>query len=73
MANGTVSLHSWNDGNDDDEAEPPIGTNYDCCLKIREDYNEIRRRGPRGGLRSNPVRPHRLGQDGSNGYGGDGW
>lgn len=73
METGTVSLHSWNDGNDNDEAEPPMGTNYDGRLEIREDYNGTRRRGPRGGLRSNPVRPQRLGQDGSNGYGHGGW
>jgi hypothetical protein len=69
MATGTVSLHSWNDGNDD-EADPPMGTNYNCRLDVREDYNETRRGGPRGDLRSNPVRPQRLGQDGN---GGGGW
>ena len=69
MATGTVSLHSWNDGNDDDEADPSMGTNYNCRLDVQEDYNGTRRRGPRGGLRSNPVRPQRLGQDGNVGAG----
>ncbi len=73
MATGTVSLHSWNDGNDDDEAEPPMGANYNGRLEIQEGYGETRRRAPRGGLRSNPARPQRLGQDGANGHGGSGW
>lgn len=73
MATGTVSLHSWNDGNDNDEGDPPMGTNYNYRLDIRDDYNETRRRGPRGGLRSNPVRPQRLGQDDLHDNGGGGW
>lgn len=73
MATGTVSQHSWNDGNDDDEAEPPMGTNYNCRLEVFDDYNQTRRLGLRGGLRSNPVRPQRLDQDGTNGHGGGGW
>ena len=72
MATGTVTLHSWNDGNDDDEADPPMGTNYNGRLDVREDYNETRRRGPGGGLRSNPVRRQRLGVDDDDGNEG-GW
>lgn len=66
MANGTVSLHSWNDGNEDDEGDPPLSTNYNARLDIRDDYNEHTRRtrGPRGGLRSRVVPPVRYGQDG---------
>ena len=73
MATGTVSLHSWNDGNDDDEADPPMGTNYNCRLDVREDYNETRRRGPRGGLRRNPGRPRRVGMGNEDTDEGGGW
>lgn len=87
MANGTVSLHTWNDSRhstnnsnstaqDDDEGDPPMGTNYNARLDVKEDYNEHSRitRGPRGGLRSRPVRPLRLGGDGVGvGVGGAGW
>ena len=76
MSTGTVTLHSWNDpsyeapgqcgeGNEDDEGDPPMGTNYNSRLDVREDYGEARknmrsRDGGRG-LRSNVVRPARLG------------
>ena len=73
MATGTVTLHSWNDGNDDDEAEPPMGSNYNCRLDLREDYNDTKRRGPRGGLRSNPVRAQRFGMDAEESTNGAGW
>lgn len=65
MATGTVSLHTWNDGINDDEGDPPLSTNYNACLDIREDYNEHMRmtRGVRGSLRSRIVRPARYGQD----------
>ena len=63
MATGTVTLHSWNDGNDDDDADPPMGTNYNCRLDAREDHETRRTRGAGGGLRSNPVRRQRLGMD----------
>lgn len=65
MANGTVSIHSWNDGLDDDEGDPPLGTNYNARLDIKQEYNEQTRltRGPGGSLRSRIVRPTRLGQD----------
>lgn len=39
MSTGTVTLHSWNDGAEDDEADPPMGTNYNCRLDPKEDYN----------------------------------
>ena len=62
MANGTVSLHSWNDGMEEDEGDPPLSTNYNARLAIKEDYNERMRRtrGPRGFLRSRNVRPARF-------------
>lgn len=77
MATGTVTLHSWNDSQSgsaasaEDEGWPPVGTNYNCRLKIREDYNNeaagsrrrVRERGGLGGLRSTVVRPARLGLD----------
>ena len=64
MATGTVTLHSWNDGVEVDEAEPSMGTNYNCRLDPQEDYNANRRtRGAGGGLRSRTVRPRRLGMD----------
>lgn len=69
MANGTVSLHSWNDGMHDDEGDPPLSTNYNARLDIKEDFNEH----SRGTLRSRIVRPAGFGQDGAgDGGGGDG-
>ena len=88
MATGTVTLHSWNDDVEDDEGDfSPLGTNYNCRLDVRDDYNaaatrERRRRtredGGRG-LRSTIVRPQRLGMDndgpdeGGGGGGRAGW
>ena len=70
MATGTVTLHSWNDSAEDDEAEPRMGTNYNCRLDPKEDYNiamrarENERSRENGrGLRSSVVRPARLGMD----------
>ncbi|KAJ4507583.1 hypothetical protein HRR83_004163 [Exophiala dermatitidis] len=54
MATGTVSLHSWNDGNQDDEADPPMASNYNARLDRREDFDFAARRA-------------RLGFDGGNG------
>jgi WD repeat-containing protein 23 len=80
MSTGTVTLHSWNDGNDDDEAEPDMGTNYNARLDVRDDYNKARdsRRSREGGvgLRSRIVRPRRLGDEDNgdeDGAGGGGW
>ncbi|EXJ92446.1 hypothetical protein A1O3_00997 [Capronia epimyces CBS 606.96] len=79
MASGTVSLHSWNDGNEDDEALPPMASNYNASLDAREDFDAAARRarasgnissraGTRSraegrGLRSSVVRPQRFGAD----------
>ncbi len=65
MSTGTVTLHSWNDSNEDDEGEPLMGTNYNSRLDVREDYGKARegrrdREGGRG-LRSTVVRPQRFG------------
>lgn len=74
MASGTVSLHSWNDGIDDDEGDPPLSTNYNARLEIMDEFNEHSRttKGQRGGLRSRIVRPARFGQDGTADEDGDG-
>ncbi|KIW24160.1 uncharacterized protein PV07_09891 [Cladophialophora immunda] len=91
MATGTVSVHSWNDGAEDDEALPAMSSNYNARLDPREDFDNAMRRargGGRGdasrssptatrsraegrGLRSNVVRPARLGDD--DGGGGSIW
>ena len=64
MQTGTVTLHSWNDGIEEDEADPPMGTNYNSRLDVREDYTSMgRHRGTHGGLRSRPVRTQRMGMD----------
>jgi len=70
MSTGTVTLHSWNDGASDDEADPPMASNYNCRLDVKEDYTanararaQARSREEGGGLRSNIVRPARLGMD----------
>ncbi len=85
MATGTVSLHSWNDGAEDDEALPEMSSNYNARLDPREDFNSAMRRarsredrrGPTitrsraegRGLRSSVVRPARLGGDEEGGGG----
>lgn len=48
MATGTVSLHSWNDGNQDDEADPPMASNYNARLDRREDFDFAARRARHG-------------------------
>ncbi|ETI28270.1 hypothetical protein G647_00719 [Cladophialophora carrionii CBS 160.54] len=57
MSTGTVSLHSWNDGAEDDEALPAMSSNYNARLDPREDFNSTMRRArnvERGG-RSGPT------------------
>ncbi|KAK6382150.1 hypothetical protein LTS17_004036 [Exophiala oligosperma] len=72
MATGTVSLHCWNDGAEDDEARPPMGSNYNARLDPRADFDAASRkarnvdkytrsRAEGRGLRSSVVRPHRYG------------
>jgi hypothetical protein len=62
-ATGTVSLHSWNDQAEDDEGDPPLGTNYNARLEVKEAYNKqmkiVRESG--GALQSRVVRPARFG------------
>jgi hypothetical protein len=84
MATGTVSLHSWNDGAESDEALPPISSNYNARLDPRTDFDDAMRRarepGSRNraagrGLRSSVVRPTRYngGEEDDDGDGGGGW
>ncbi|KIW78251.1 hypothetical protein Z517_08085 [Fonsecaea pedrosoi CBS 271.37] len=54
MATGTVSVHSWNDGAEDDEALPAMSSNYNARLDPREDFDNAMRRA-RGGNRGNPT------------------
>ena len=76
MTTGSVSLHSWNDGAEDDEALPAMSSNYNARLDPKEDFDNAMRRarereqrsGPTitrsraegRGLRSTVVRPARL-------------
>ena len=60
MSTGTVTLHSWADGADDDDADPPMGSNYNARLDPKEDFDAAagttrRRVGAGGGLRSHAV------------------
>ena len=58
MSTGTCTIHSWNDGAEDDEAEPKMGLRVDQKLDTDEDFYRIndlhratgRRRNWRGGL-----------------------
>jgi len=61
MATGTCTVHTWNDGAEEDEAEPVMGTSYDSKLQYVDAYNHQRSRGTTGTLRSRIVRPRRHG------------
>ena len=66
MSTGTVTVHSWNDGAEDDEGKPPMGSNFNARLDMREDYNQRKqetRARDNGRLRSNPVQRRRFGAD----------
>ena len=68
MSTGTVSLHSWNDGADTDDGDPPMGANYGAKLEPRESFRRPMQerqwaRAQGRGLRSSVVRPSRLGQE----------
>ncbi|KAJ6157535.1 hypothetical protein N7470_005127 [Penicillium chermesinum] len=60
LSSGTCTVHSWNDGAEKDEGEPPIGKSYDDKLRHLPDFDEYRQNAPaprtRRGLRSRPVR-----------------
>jgi hypothetical protein len=42
MASGTVTLHSWADGAEEDDAKPPMGCNYDARLDPLIEYDHAR-------------------------------
>ena len=66
MATGTVSIHSFTDGDEDDEGLPHMASNYNARLELRDDFNggskraDIRSRAAAGRsdrvLRSRVVR-----------------
>ena len=58
MSTGTCSIHSWNDGNDDDEGEPRMGRRVNQRLEEDEAmYGDVSRSGrTRGSLRRSQVR-----------------
>lgn len=52
MGTGTCTVHSWNDGAEDDEAEPKMGLRVDESLKMDPDFYRVPEprypsRGPR--------------------------
>ena len=63
MSTGTCTIHSWNDGAEDDEAEPRMGTRVDQRLEYDKNLYDRSpaRNGRTGGsylrsrLRSNRV------------------
>ena len=61
MSSGTCTIHSWNDGADDDEAEPRMGKRVDEKLRLEmRFYNKSPKNtrtglGRREGLRSQRV------------------
>ncbi|KAJ5548981.1 hypothetical protein N7513_006215 [Penicillium frequentans] len=65
LSSGTCTVHSWNDGADNDEGEPPIGQSYDDKLRDVPEFNRYRENAPaprsRRPLRSRPV--HRVDED----------
>lgn len=73
MSFGTVSVHSWNDGAEDDEGDPPMASGYNPRLDLKDELNaHLQTRGERAGrpgLRSRTVRPQRYGE----GDAEDGW
>lgn len=77
MSTGTVSLHSWSDGAEDDGGEPPMGANFNARLESRDGPGYRRAMQERSwgreagrGLRSNIVRPQRFIDQGNE---DDGW
>lgn len=75
MATGTVSVHSWNDGAEDDEGDPPMSTGYNAVLEPKKELNvgaESRSRVGGRGLRSRVVPPRGYGNT-DNDEGDAGW
>ena len=58
-ATGSVTIHNWNDGADDDEAEPRMGTKVDAKLQREsDDFGDIDASHGEGGQPA-PRRPRR--------------
>ena len=52
MSTGTCSIHSWNDGNEDDEGEPKMGRRVNQRLEEDEDmYGDVSLSGRTRGSR----------------------
>ncbi|KAJ5153246.1 LEC14B protein [Penicillium canariense] len=52
LSSGTCTMHSWNDGADKDEGDPPIGRSYDHKLRPLPEFNRYQDNPP-------PTRMHR--------------
>ncbi|KAJ5111096.1 hypothetical protein N7532_001631 [Penicillium argentinense] len=68
LSTGTCTVHSWNDGANDDEGDPPIGKSYDDKLRYVPEFNHYREHAPvprsrRRPLRSRPVRRQSIDED----------
>ncbi|KAF3390476.1 hypothetical protein F1880_009161 [Penicillium rolfsii] len=63
LSSGTCTIHSWNDGANDDEGDPPMGRSYDHKLRPLPEFNRYQENPPpsrvyrrtRRPLRSRPV------------------
>lgn len=72
MSTGTVTLHSWADGAEQDDAEPPMGTNYNSRLDHRPDFDRGAREARDAAARRGGLRSHAVGRRGSSGVVGAG-
>lgn len=52
LSTGTCTLHTWNDGVDSDEGDPPVAGNYDSRLNSVREFNLFREKMQ---SRSRPV------------------
>lgn len=64
MTEGTCSVHTWNDGLDEDEAEPAMGLRVDARLRPNRHLHEEATAHPR-------RQRHRLGGGFRRSYHGD--
>jgi len=63
MSSGTCTVHTWNDGVEDDEAEPKMGARVDSKLEYDEDIYENLRLGERNEYARTRLRNRRLPAD----------
>lgn len=49
LSTGTCTLHTWNDGAEEDEGDPPVGRNYSSELKGLPDFDLFKETGRRRG------------------------